>query len=206
MSILAVDLFSSFVSSEFFKNFLPNFVSTVLGLLLGLPIALWTNRLILAQSEKTKRMEEIASLDRSLVSVIESLNFNRQRFSNMLNTLANNQVHIDPALDYSTWDAVQQDIIQYLAEPFLQRRIAYHFSRLRTLVQIQSMYLDSITGITASLWDPPPLRQNLKTLLPNMITKLDEEADALIKDINLIRERYAKKLPKDSRQASFSNH
>jgi hypothetical protein len=124
----------------------------------------------------------------------------------MLSTLANNQVSIDPALDYSTWDAVQRDIIQYLDEPFLQRRIAYYFSRLRTLLQSQSMYLDSTNGITASLWDHPPLRKNLQILLPKMIAKLDEEADILIKDINLIRERYAQQLPKSSRQALFGNH
>ncbi len=205
MSLFITNFVSNFVSSEFFKNFLPNFGATVLGVLLGLPLALWTNRMISARIEKSKRIEEIASLDRALVSVVESLIFNRQCFSKMLNTLSNNQVTIDPALDYSTWDAVQRDIIQYLDDPSLQREIAYYFSRIRTLLQIQSMYLDSTNGITASLWDPPPLRQSLQTLLPKMIAELDERADTLMKDIELIRKRYIKQLPKRPTQVLHSN-
>lgn len=186
-------------TSEFFKDFLPGFIATVLGIPIALPFALWTNSLIVAQTEKAKQKEEAASLFRSLTAIKEALTFNSLHFGIMLQTFKDNRIPLDDHVDSSTWDAVKADVVQYLDDPSLKRRIAYHFSRMKELHRLQAVYIENTVGTTASLWQEPPLKQGLSEYLPEMIAKLLKEAQLLSEAIDLEQAKILRKyrLPTD---------
>jgi len=149
----------------FWEAFWPNFASTVIGLLLGLPLALWTDRQITARSERLKRAEEQQRLALSLDTISQALSFNRERMKQLVQSLSSNRVPFDPAVDCSAWDSVKTEIIQYLHDPALQQRIAYHFSRMEAVLKLNDLYLNYAAGIGAAIGGSEQTRDSLRNYL-----------------------------------------
>lgn len=174
--------------SEFWKAFLPSFIATILGVGLATLGAIWTNNKVIAQTEKAKRKEEVVKLVRSLTVIKEALTFNNEHFLNMLQLHKNDNSIFYFRCDDSTWDVVKNDVVQYLHNPALQRRIAYHFSLIKELRKIEAIYLDSSVGAIASLQHgQAPLKQVIGTHIPEIIQELIDEADILIQQINSVQ-------------------
>lgn len=174
--------------AEFFKNFLPGFTATVLGI----PVGLWANSWVVAQTEKAKRKEEAVRLYHSLAALDEALHFNILQSGMMLREHMNGQAFFDFKLDSSTWEVVKNDVIQYLDNPPLRKKIAFHFSRIEELRKIESIYLDSAVGIMSALGQSP-LRQTLNEDLPGRISQLIQVAQELRQDIDSVQVKIVSK-------------
>jgi hypothetical protein len=181
--------------AEFFKNFLPGFAATVLGI----PVGLWANSLVVAQAEEAKRKEEATRLYDSLATINEALTFNILQSGIMLQEHMNGKAFFYVQLDSSTWDVVKKDIIQYLDDPALRRRIANHFSRIEEIRRIESIYLDSVVGVMSALYELPPLKQTLSGELPRIIDQVAKEAQMLKQHIDSVQAKILSKyrLPKN---------
>jgi hypothetical protein len=55
-------------------------------------------------------------------------------------------ITFDSSLDTGAWDASRDEIVPFLHHPELQRRIAFHFSRLESLRRLTMVHLDFISG------------------------------------------------------------
>ncbi len=177
--------------TEFWKDFLPNFAATICGVILGALAALLTNKIIVGLAEKAKRKEEVARLHRSLTAIKEALRFNIGEFALMLQYHMDNKAITYFRVDDSTWDVVNNDVVQYLHNPALQQRIAYHFSLIKELRKAEALYLDSSLGviavIAASQHGEALLKDGLSTDLPKIINELINEAGNLIKVIDSVQ-------------------
>jgi hypothetical protein len=171
---------------EFLKAFWPNFASTVLGLVLGLPLALWTNRLIISHGERLKRAEEQQRLTKALDTLTRALLFNRERLQTFAQKINNSLAPFDVAIDYSAWEASRSEITPYLRDPELQQRIAYHFSRLASVAKLNDMYLHYAAGIGAALGGSENTRDALRKYLTQVVSHLDNEANELVELIKKV--------------------
>jgi hypothetical protein len=169
--------------SQFWADFWPNFVSTLVGLLIGLPIALWTNRIIIIKESKKQKVVDSNRLKKALTIIKQTLQENRERILNTKNILEDNKVQLETEFDTSAWDSVKTDIIQFLHDPELQKQIAYHFSRLVTLVKLNEMYLDSATGMTATLTGIQTTKDALKNHILKNINFLTIDTDKILQKI-----------------------
>lgn len=168
------------LSPVFWINFWPNFASTIGGLIIGLPIALWTNRKIIKEQTKKKEAEDIGRLSNALDIIKKTLIENNSKMLDLENTIYQNQVQWETRLDISAWDAVKNDIIQYLHNPNLQKRIAYHFSRLNTLSHLNGMYLESTTGVTSIITGRDHMKEILKNYLISTIGSLLQDQQEIL--------------------------
>jgi hypothetical protein len=154
-----------YLSSEFWVNFWPNLASTICGLIIGLPLGLWTNRLVISSETRKQRKNDKNRLDNALQIIKETLVENLTRLENTRSVIQGNQVQFDTEIDTSAWDAIKSDIVQFLKVPLLQKRIAYHFSRIASYARLNQLYLDSTSGISSALLSSPVRRTNLKTYI-----------------------------------------
>ena len=161
--------------SQFWIDFWPNFTSTVFGLFLGLPLALWTNRIFSNTQNKQNIAEQTQRLNNALEILKQTLLENNDRLKTTINTINGSQVQFDIQLDISAWTAVKDDIVQYLHDPNLKKRVAYHFSRLSTIAQLNTMYLDFATGVLGTLSNAAVTREALKAYLLLTANELSED-------------------------------
>lgn len=166
--------------SQFWIDFWPNFTSTILGLLLGLPLALWTNRIIINTQGRQKQREEKEKLQNALQIIQQTLNENNTRLESTISTINIEMVQFDIQLDISAWDAVKEDITQYLNDPDLKKRIAYHFSRLATMARLNTMYLDYSAGILSALGGVEKTREALKNTLLTTAVFLSKDINEIL--------------------------
>ncbi len=92
----------------------------------------------------------------------------------------NHGAPFDAALDYSAWDALKVDVVQLLHDPALQQRIAYHFSRIQTLVGLIDKHYDFTFGLQSETNAAASTRESLREYLIPTLTSLVEESAALI--------------------------
>jgi|LakMenE18May11ns_1017448.scaffolds.fasta_scaffold9826124_2 hypothetical protein len=151
--------------SQFWIDFWPNFTSTIFGLLLGLPLALWTNRIFTNAQNRQNIEEQTKRLNNALQILKQTLLENNNRLKTTIDTINDSKVQFDIQLDISAWDAVKDDITQYLHDPNLKRRVAYHFSRLNTIAELNTLYLDFNAGINGTLSNAGNTREALKNHL-----------------------------------------
>jgi hypothetical protein len=169
--------------TEFFRAFWPNLASTVLGVILAIPPALW----LANTGERAKHKAESGRLTQALQIVSETLSFNRQQFKEVLATLNSSRVPFELTVDYSAWDAVKSEIIPFLHDPQLQRRLAYHFSRTQAVTKLNDLYLNYTSGIGAAIGGSEQTRDALRTYLLQTLSALDVEAGQLIEEIKHAR-------------------
>lgn len=172
------------ICSEFWINFWPNFASTIGGLVIGLPIALWTNRIIIKEQNRKQETEDLGRLNNALDIIKKTLIENADKMLDLENTIYGNEVQWETRLDTSAWDAVKNDIIQYLHNPNLQKRIAYHFSRLNTLSQLNSLYLESTTGVTSIITGREQMKEILKNYLITTVGSLLKDQQEILDLLN----------------------
>lgn len=176
-----------FYMDEFLNAFWPNLASTVLGLIFGLPIALWTNRRIVAHAEGQKEREDKAALLHTLDVISRALEFNRTRLEHVLDTISGGTVPFDTALDCSAWDASKDGFNPTLTDPQLRQALAYHFSRMQAIARLNEVYLNQFIGIASALQGSKDNREGLKKYLVLVISDLTVATDDLIQQLTSAR-------------------
>jgi hypothetical protein len=163
----------------FWSSFWPNLASTIIGVVVGLPVALWLNRLSQRSADASRHDQEQEQLRHGLISVMDALAHNQKQLERLVSTLESNQAMFDVGLDVAAWEAARDQIVPVLRNPELQRRIAFHFSRLGTLTRLCSMYLDLVAGIGATVSGVEKTREALKNHLVAISNKLLSEAETM---------------------------
>jgi len=151
----------------------------VLGVILAIPPALW----LANTGERARHKAEAGRLTQALQIVSDTLSFNRQQFKEVLANLNSNRVPFELTADYSAWDAVKSEIIPFLHDSELQRRLAYHFSRTQAVAKLNDLYLNYTAGIGGALGGSEQTREALRPYLLQTLSALDAEAGQLIEDI-----------------------
>ena len=150
------------------------------GLILGLPIALLVNRIIINAQDRKKKYEQEERLKNSLQIIRKTLAENNTRLKTTIKTIKESKVQFDIQLDISAWNVVKDDIIKHLHDSDLKKRIAYHFSRLGTLAQLNQMYLDFSIGVGSALRGVQLQRDGLKNNILNTASTLSTEIDEIL--------------------------
>jgi hypothetical protein len=168
----------------FFARFLPVFAATFLGVLLSFVL----NRFIEQRQEEKERQEEIGQLNRALDAIVEAIEHNQESLSNIRDVLASGQIIMDPALDYSTWDAVKRDIVQYLHDPELQRQIAFHFSRMEAISNLNDRLVNYSSGVASAVGGSENLRDSLRDYMRGLVSDRIQESEEILTDIERARD------------------
>ena len=134
----------------FWVAFLPNVAATLVGVLVGVPLALLINRRAVLHGEAARAVAEKARVADALEVVSKALTYNATPLETLVQTLEQGKAQLDLPLDTSAWGAVKADV-SGIVEPELRRRLAFHFSRLEALVELNSMFLTFVTGTNASM-------------------------------------------------------
>jgi hypothetical protein len=87
------------------------------------------------------------------------------------------------AVDYSAWDAVKSEIIPFLHDPELRRKLAYHFSRTEAVNRLNDLYLNYSAGIGSAVGGSEQTRTALRAYLLQNLSALETEAGELIAKI-----------------------
>lgn len=170
----------------FWHDFLPNFAATLFGLIFGIPISLLLDRFITSWREKDKRKEEQQRLIQASKMIFEAFGRNYDQMKSLEDTVRQRMGKENLEIDYSAWDAVKTDIIQYLHKPELQSRLARHFSRLQYLVKVSDMYTHYHFGVESAVIPKKRRKRVTKALveyLLDLVPELIEEANRLRCDL-----------------------
>jgi hypothetical protein len=165
--------------NDFFTSFWPNLASTMLGVVLALPIALWTNRLIVRHGELAQKNSGEERLAAALSVLVRAIGHNIVVLRRMRVEIENGRALFDAPVDFSAWDAVYSDMV-LLRDPELQRQLAFYFSRMKAISKLSDMYLDFAAGITSALGGSESTRDSMKTHLLHQIDNLENKSIALI--------------------------
>jgi hypothetical protein len=167
--------------SSFWELFWPTLAATLAGVVVGVPIALWVNR---AALRATIRREESLSRDRlrsGLESVLAALSHNKNQLGALAARFGQDRPPFEASVDASAWDESREEVVPFLKVPDLQRRIAWHFSRLKSVLRLNALYVELAVGLGMRA-TPNTLNAgsaDLRAFLTREIRELLAEIDAL---------------------------
>lgn len=170
--------------NSFWDAFWPNLASTLVGILIGIPLALWINRSVLAQSERARKAADQLRVAHALQVLEKAISHNLESIKRFEGTLAQQRTLVDVAVDTSAWDAVKSDLTTELSDPELRRRAAYYFSRCATLVSLNDEYLNFIVGVGASMSSAQTAKQGLHTTLTALVNELATSGTNLLEQVS----------------------
>jgi hypothetical protein len=173
----------------FWSNFWPGMASTIVGVVVGVPIALWLAHYGALIQERARQAEDRSRLHRGLQSLSTAMRHNTDRLRHLSEVLQKDQVPLDVGLDVSAWEVSKQEIIPFLHDADMQRRIAYHFTRTEALRQLAALLLDQYVGVTSALVNAPQNRQALRNHMQRETDNLYREAEELANDISKVSTR-----------------
>lgn len=156
-----------------------DFLILVVGLLLGIPFGLWLDRQVKKSEGALRRKDEAARLGRSLLALQAAIKHNRERFKQLATALANSRASFDPALDHSAWEACRPEIVPLLRDADFQRRLAFHFSRVRHFSRLNALHVDLTAGVASAVGGVTKTRNSLREYLAALVSELDAEAASL---------------------------
>ncbi len=167
----------------FWSNFWPGLVSTVIGILVGVPIALYLTHYGVSIQEKAHQADERVRMHRGLESLAVAVRENAKILQHLSESVRENRVPFDVALDVTAWDVSKQEIIPFLHDAEMQRRIAHHFTRTESARRLFLLLLDQYVGVASALTGSVQFRKDLRSHLQREAENLSREADRLADDI-----------------------
>jgi hypothetical protein len=170
----------------FWSGFWPNLASTLVGVIVGVPIALWLNKLAGGAAERRQSAEQRARLRKGLQGLLAAFCHNRQRLQVLIETLTHDKAPFDPALDTAAWEASREEIVPCLQSPDLQRRIAFHFSRLSSVSRLCSVYLDLAAGVASAIGGVENTRSALRNHLVATAEELLAQTRQLAQEVEVV--------------------
>jgi hypothetical protein len=171
----------------FWEDFWPNFAATAAGIILGLPLAFWINRHAARLGERNRRDAEKSQVANVLHTIELAIRANGPRLDRFAKVLANRNTLFDTGLDTSAWEAVQGILNASFNTPDLRQRLAYHFSRLAAVVQMNSRLVGYSAGIESALADVGAPRAALVQALQEGVAALEKETPVLIDELSQAR-------------------
>src|SRR5262249_39188955 len=168
---------------SFWPSFWPSFASTVAGILVGVPIALGLSHYGLSIQEGARQADERARLQRGLKSLTVAVRQNSERLRQLSDQLRGGQVPFDVALDVSAWDVSKQEILPFLQDAEMQRRIAHHFTRAESVRRLAALLLQQSGRVASALGGSTQTRKALSSHLQSESDELSREAQQLADDI-----------------------
>jgi hypothetical protein len=174
---------------SFWSNFWPGLASTIAGIVIGVPIALWLTHYGASIQERARQAVELARLQRGLQSLATAVRHNAEGLRLFSGALQKNQVPFDIGLDVSAWDVSKQEIIPFLQDAEMQRRIAHHFTRIESLRRSAALLLEQSFGVASALQGAAQTRKALSAHLQGQSDSLSHEADQLANDIERVSKR-----------------
>ena len=170
----------------FWSGFWPNLAATFAGIILGVPIALWLNRHMGGVAERNLRADESERLKNRLEVIRATLTHNRQKLLYLDQVLQQDSATFDVGLDLVAWEACRDEIIPFLKNPDLRRRIALYFGRLATVARLSALYLDQAVGVVSALGGVATTRTALKNHLLAFCQQLLTESEQLRTEIERV--------------------
>ena len=166
---------------NFWLSSLSNFLAVFLGLIIGIPISLWLDRKLTFIRERDKTREEQQRLYQTLNILSQSFSNNCAQMESLIDTVKKGWGKENLEIDYSAWDAVKSEIVQYLHNPELQYRLSHHFARMKYLVKVSDKYHDFKFGIESAVIAKKRCKrivseyvEYLLILLPELINEANE--------------------------------
>ena len=163
----------------FLLAFWPNITATVAGVVIGVPIALWLNARGGKAVDKKRIADECAKLKHGLDAVVLSLKHNESLLGELIASVENKREVYDTGLNLSAWEACREQIVPYLKDAELSRRIAYHFERLAGVSRLVAMYLNLGVGVASALGGSQKTRETLAANIAQSATLLIADALSL---------------------------
>ena len=164
----------------FLLAFWPNAAATLCGVILGLPRAMWVNRLAVSGAKQTAMQSQVQRIDHALQVLISAMEANRELLREYAEVLASSRVKWRLNLDVSAWDAIKADFIAELTDPLLRREVAFHFSQLAILTNLNQECLGFAFGTNASMSGSNETRLSISEDLKSMCVELGQQAERLI--------------------------
>ena len=171
--------------TNFWTNFWPNFASTLCGIVIGLPFALWTNRQAISGQIKRQKEADKVRLDNALNIIKQTLAENCVRLRTTKSIFETNKFQFETEYDTSTWDALKNDIVLFLNNLQLQKRIAYNFTMLISFVATHRLYLEQNFGVAIAIRALEPNKQAFKNHILRMIDFLLSDSEQVIEQIDV---------------------
>ena len=147
-------------------------------------ILLWTDRIIRKQQNKRTDKENKIKLKKAVQMLELTLNENIPRLETLIQTINNQKVAFDPSLDVSVWNVVKNELISHLRDATIQKRTAYHFSKLNSLMRLNSRLLELITGINSAINGTKATKNSLMTTIVREGSFLKKDTEEIIKLLN----------------------
>ncbi len=182
---------AAFDWSGFLRDFWPNLVATVIGLILGLPIALWTNRWMLAHEQRAEGVEALARLRVGLESIRAAVVSNTRRSKQLVDLLRNNEAILDLGIDTTTWEVNRTDVVPLIRDPALRTRLGHYFERVATACRLG----DALVAHNMALAGARIVSHGAKVELCKAITRMFEDVDADGQGLGALLEKALQSLP-----------
>lgn len=163
----------------FLLAFWPNFAATVAGVVIGVPIALWLNARGGKAVDQKRMADERLRLRRGLDAVVLSLKHNESLLGELIASVKNKHDVYDTGLNLSAWEACHEQIVPYLKDAELSRRIAYHFERLAGVARLVAIYLNLGVGVASAVGGSQKTRETLAANIANLANLLITDAESL---------------------------
>jgi hypothetical protein len=164
----------------FLIAFWPNAAATLVGIVFGLPIALWVNRLALKGAARASLKSQSQRLDHALQILMSAMESNQRILQEYAQVLSESKVRWRLNLDVSAWEAIKTDFIGELTDPSLRRQVAFHFTQLLVLTNLNQEYLGFAFGTNASMSGSERTRESINADLKSMCEELDKRAGELV--------------------------
>jgi len=178
-------------SKNFLDSFLPNILSTLIGVIVGLPTALYANRKLNAFSNRSKKLEQLNRLSKSIEITNNSIINNKTALITMLANVNEKTSVLTTNLDITSWDIVKNELINNQINPIITNKLAYYFNQITNIEILCRKHLDYTIGVNAALGfgaedTKKTITLHIRKSVPNLILY----GDTLLKEIKEDLEKY----------------
>lgn len=174
--------------NDFFFNYLA-IIATVSSLAIGVPLSLWVNRKLVVYTQNLRNQEE-SRLFIAFEALEYSLNSNIRNLNHLVNILNENQIFIFSGLDFSGWDAVKLEIVQYHHETTFNGVVACYFSQLSSLDRVIVSYRNYLFVMNSVLANAKEDQCFLRTQIIEQATQLSSDAQVIIKHVQTLKNKH----------------
>jgi hypothetical protein len=169
--------------NEFWDALWPDLTATIAGVIVGLPVALWVNRIALRATIRREESSSDARLRSGLESVVAALSHNKNELQALAGRFGQGRLPLEASLDISAWDESRDLIASALKIPDLQRRLAWHFSRLKSVHHLNALYIELMIGTEKAAAVPIAGKDDLRSHLTRQIRDLLSDIESLRTDL-----------------------
>jgi hypothetical protein len=136
---------------SFWINFSADFGATILGAIIGIPIALGINRRVIKDANRREELSNEARLHNALRLIKENIVFDKEIIRDLVNALdgsiANTAKIASLGINYSTWGAVKNEIIEHSKDVELKIKLTSYYYKAERLMHLKEVVEDFIFGI-----------------------------------------------------------